>query len=164
MPYKNIELRRLKQKQWREKVGISGARKKLPPLPLCRHCEKQLLRRSRQFCSNKCQAEYKYSNFIIKWKLEIQSGTTKLGLTSQFLYRYMRDTYGNKCQQCGWSEIHSITGHVPIELNHINGNSNDNSESNLELLCPNCHSLTFSFRNLNKGNGRAKRRIYYKPS
>jgi 5-methylcytosine-specific restriction endonuclease McrA len=35
----------------------------------------------------------------------------------------------------------------------------NHNEKNLNLLCPNCHSLTPTYGSLNKGNGRLKRRI-----
>jgi Zn finger protein HypA/HybF involved in hydrogenase expression len=66
----------------------------------------------------------------------------------------MIENGGEKCSMCGWNKKHSITGHVPLEIDHIDGNSQNNIESNLRILCPNCHSLTPYFRNLNKGNGR----------
>jgi hypothetical protein len=34
---------------------------------------------------------------------------------------------------------------IPLELHHINGNRFDNRLSNLQLLCPNCHSLTGNY-------------------
>ena len=46
-------------------------------------------------------------------------------------------------------------------LEHIDGNSENNSLDNLKLLCPNCHSLTPTYKNLNKGNGRFKRMERY---
>ncbi len=46
-------------------------------------------------------------------------------------------------------------------MNHIDGNSENNKEKNLELLCPNCHSLTPNFKGLNKGNGRHSRMLRY---
>ena len=61
--------------------------------------------------------------------------------------------------KCGWCEIHKITNNVPIQLNHIDGNSDNNHLNNVELLCPNCHSLTPNFGSLNLGNGRSKRKI-----
>ena len=49
---------------------------------------------------------------------------------------------GNKCCICGWSEINPFTNTIPLEVDHIDGNSDNNSEDNLRLICPNHHSLT----------------------
>src|SRR5579862_6565739 len=49
------------------------------------------------------------------------------------------------------------TGRVPIEVEHIDGDWQNNHLSNLTLLCPNCHALTPTFRGLNRGRGRAHR-------
>jgi hypothetical protein len=38
---------------------------------------------------------------------------------------------------------------IPLELNHINGKGHDNRKSNIELLCPNCHALTNTYRGKN---------------
>jgi hypothetical protein len=39
---------------------------------------------------------------------------------------------------------------IPLELHHIDGNNKNNVLSNLEILCPNCHSQTENFRGKNK--------------
>lgn len=36
-----------------------------------------------------------------------------------------------------------------MELHHINGDHNDNRLENLQLLCPNCHSCTDTYRGKN---------------
>ena len=49
-----------------------------------------------------------------------------------------------------------------LELEHKNGNSNDNSLENVCLVCPNCHSQTPTYKGRNKGNGRYMRRERYR--
>ena len=53
-----------------------------------------------------------------------------------------------KCELCGWAK-QAIDGRIPVELDHINGNRNDNRLENLRILCPNCHSLQSTHRGLN---------------
>lgn len=45
-----------------------------------------------------------------------------------------------KCESCQASNW--LSGSVPLELHHINGDRYDNRLENLQLLCPNCHALT----------------------
>jgi len=66
---------------------------------------------------------------------------------------YLIYTFGEKCMECGWDKVHLKTGKVPIQLEHVDGNSSNNSLENLKLLCPNCHSLTPTYGSLNKGRG-----------
>lgn len=113
---------------------------------------------NKKFCTRSCQHEYNYKEYIARWQSGKETGVLRNGIeTSTILKKYLIRKYGNKCMKCGWCEVHSITKKVPITLDHINGNSMDNSEENLRLLCPNCHSLTPTFGALNKGNGRKAR-------
>jgi len=53
------------------------------------------------------------------------------------------------CEKCGWRKI-SKDGRLPLELDHINGDSRDNRLENLRILCPNCHSLEPTHRGRNR--------------
>ncbi len=87
-------------------------------------------------------------------------GITVRGI-SRHLKRFLVEKFGNKCVVCGWSKRHPVTHNVPLEIDHIDGNSENNLEKNLQLLCPNCHALTPFFKNLNKGKGRKWRMNKY---
>lgn len=52
---------------------------------------------------------------------------------------------GRKCERCGWAEVNPFNGHVPVQIDHINGDNSDHRPENLMVLCPNCHSLTEHF-------------------
>ena len=126
----------------------------------CLHCTKPTKRKYYKYCSNRCQFDHQYQEYIGKWKSGLVDGNRgkKAPLISSYLRRYLLEKHGEKCCLCGWDKRHLTTGKVPLEVNHIDGNSFNNDESNLQLICPNCHSLTANFRNLNRGNGRAHRR------
>lgn len=59
---------------------------------------------------------------------------------------------GKKCEECGWKKM-SEDGRIPLELDHVNGDRNDNRLENLRILCPNCHSLKSTHRGRNKKKG-----------
>lgn len=131
---------------------------------LCSCCKKTLTTRKQlKYCSNKCQSEFQYMQYITQWKEGTKDGNR--GITakniSKHLKKYLLIKHGEKCEQCGWNKKHPKTNNVPLDIDHIDGNSNNNLEINLRLLCPNCHALTPSYKNHNKGKGREWRMKKY---
>jgi len=52
---------------------------------------------------------------------------------------------GHKCETCQRTEWNKKQ--IPLEVHHLDGDRTNNNCSNLELNCPNCHTLTKGFRN-----------------
>lgn len=58
------------------------------------------------------------------------------------------------CECC--NEIEWLGQPIPLELHHVDGNHYNNELDNLEILCPNCHALTPSYRGKNIGKNIGK--------
>jgi hypothetical protein len=124
----------------------------------CLNCGDELNYHANKYCSRECSHEHKHKKNIELWK----SGDLSFSgeSTSPIIKRYLMDKHGNKCQICGWSSLNEFTEKIPLQVHHIDGNHKNNDESNLQLLCPNCHSLTPTFGSRNKGKGRKLRNKY----
>lgn len=129
----------------------------------CSVCGVILKKDQFKYCSNLCQANENYQNYIKRWKSGIEDGSRGISTrcVSEHVRRYLIEKYSEKCSLCGWNEKNLTTGKIPLEIDHLNGKAEDNQEENLRIICPNCHSLSSNFRNLNKGNGRSWRTKKY---
>jgi hypothetical protein len=129
------------------------------PRASCLNCDKEVRHVTGKFCSNKCQGDWFYQSFIVRWKAGLEKGIRGQDLAvSNHIRRYLMEKYHGRCAECGWHKRNPVTGKVPLTINHINGDCTNNREENLTLLCPNCHSLTPNYGALNKGSGRWRRR------
>jgi len=64
---------------------------------------------------------------------------------------YEQELKCNCCKNDKWMDQK-----IPLELEHKDGNNSNNERENLELLCPNCHALTTTWRGRNKKGQRPK--------
>lgn len=55
---------------------------------------------------------------------------------------------GNQCEQCKLTEW--LEQPIVLEVHHLDGDKTNNTLENLQLLCPNCHSLTDNWRGRKK--------------
>lgn len=107
------------------------------------------------YCSVQCMADLRrrkrYEQFLL--------GNERPNPQVKSFLRWAVITYlgFEACSKCGWAERHPVTGRIPVEVEHIDGDWRNNRPSNLTLLCPSCHSLTPTYRALNRGHGRHTR-------
>lgn len=62
---------------------------------------------------------------------------------------------GHQCEVC----LNTLWNNfpIPLELHHLDGDRTNNKETNLQLLCCNCHAQTDNWRARNRINGPAGR-------
>ena len=130
----------------------------------CRECQGPS-KATRAFCTDcvpegigKSEAQKLVYTLIKKGKIAAWlkgewRGGTDYGL-SHIVRNFLLDQAEHSCSKCGWDTPHPDTGEVPLEVNHIDGDGLNHDPSNVEVICPNCHSLTSSYRGRNIGNGR----------
>jgi len=58
--------------------------------------------------------------------------------------RQLIKEFGHKCGNCGLSEW--LGKPIILEMHHKDGDASNNNLENVELLCPNCHSFTETWR------------------
>lgn len=102
-----------------------------------------------------CYLEEKVKNKIDSWLSGEWRGGTDINL-SKTVRRYLLEQANYACSKCGFNTMHPVDGKPVIEVNHIDGNGENHHPSNLEVICPNCHSLTPNYRARNLGNGRKR--------
>ena len=85
----------------------------------------------------------------IKFELkDILDGKHPQYPTSKLSKRLVKDGLKEyQCESCGISNWNGKL--ISLELNHKDGNNGNHSLDNLELLCPNCHSQTDTYRSKN---------------
>lgn len=86
------------------------------------------------FLGQKCQKNnFDYDRF--------QYGKPMKSYTMRKALIYKR---GQRCEDCGLTEW--LDKQITLEVHHIDGNHINNVETNLQLLCPNCHSQTHNYK------------------
>ena len=133
-------------RMWMKRRGITTSYQNKIKI-FCKYCESDLPRPSSTYCSNKCQQDYQLEQ-------KIKSGNFSPQIAKRYL---VKQDYS--CNICGIDEWENKV--LVLILDHIDGNSENNSLENLRLVCPNCDSQLPTFKARNTGNGRAYRRERY---
>jgi hypothetical protein len=110
----------------------------------CKYCGKETL--NPIYCNNSCHGLYQSKLKVEAFKKGEYIGKRLLYAKGRWNRRLLTEEFGEKCSSCGIEEWNGKP--ISLEVNHIDGQAYNNVLENLELLCPNCHSQTSTFRNL----------------
>ncbi len=126
----------------------------------CENCGALLFNPNRRFCNRQCFGKLQRKNTFRR----IENGTYRCGnkgnSKNKALKLYLIDKYGHKCSVCSNSEW--LNKPIPIQLDHRDGDSENDKEYNIRLICPNCHAQTPNYCRKNKNSKRKHRMIDYR--
>ncbi len=147
----------------------------------CLFCEKKISfeRRRAKFCNSSCSASFnnlgrnrhlkriqaivsdyctcgktknsknKYCSECAQQHVYRRVTSTETAKTDRSRKRFVIESNGYKCSVCGIANW--MAKPIKLELDHIDGNADNNQINNLRLLCPNCHSQTDTYKSANMG-------------
>lgn len=127
---------------------------KLKEVKSCVSCGISLTKTQTLYCTLQCQADHR---FKLKLALWLETGEAA---SNKAIRKYITHLDGYKCSVCGISEWNGKP--ITLEVEHKDGNSEDNCRENVCLICPNCHSQTDTYKGKNRGRGRHWRAQRYR--
>jgi hypothetical protein len=110
----------------------------------CINCSKEVNKKSGKYCSHDCQQTWQRAE-------KLKAGV----LDPRCIKKVLLKERGEKCEECGITNWNGKR--IMFDMDHIDGDHNNNDFSNLRLICPNCHSQTDTYKGKNKGRGRPSR-------
>ena len=84
------------------------------------------------------------------WCQELFAGRISAASEKIKNHLYAAGLKKNVCECCGISEWNGKS--ISCQLHHIDGNSQNNTLENLQILCPNCHTQTDNYGSKNAKN------------
>jgi len=115
----------------------------------CIICDKPLKSGRKLYCSSICRNR--------STELKMLNGEH---VGPRTIKKYLIEIKGHKCEICGNTEW--MGNPIPLIIDHINGDSSNDSLENIRLVCGNCDMQLPTYKGKNIGKGRYKRRQRYK--
>lgn len=116
----------------------------------CQHCgniNSWQKTTTNKFCNVTCFNDNKWVTSTVP---RIEAGLLS-SHSAATLKKYLVKTCGENCAVCNQGATWNGKPLV-LQLDHIDGNSDNNFPSNLRLICPNCHTQTDTFGAKGVGN------------
>jgi 5-methylcytosine-specific restriction endonuclease McrA len=126
----------------------------------CLNCNKET--NNPKYCNNACQTVFQCKDVVDDWLAGKDIGYRRGFVLKNPIRNYLLRKANYSCSECGWDKKNPITKRPPLEIDHIDGDCTNAKRENLRVLCPNCHSLTPTWKSLNRGKGNKERFEYLK--
>lgn len=124
----------------------------------CAECAISLKKGQSKYCSFDCMGAARRKKSVEDWQAGLYDGKDTLPPSVR---SWILDKQDGSCSMCPvgitWEGKPLV-----LVLDHINGNSSDNSVENLRFVCPNCDSQLPTYKARNRGKGRHYRSERYK--
>lgn len=136
-----------------------GVRRHGRPPGRCELCSAPLTATRRRFCGLRCAGEARRAGaaVVARWLAGKIVGHTGRTLNLRVaVHDHLLRSAGYACTLCGWDRRHPDDGRPLVEIDHIDGDAANTAPSNLRVLCPNCHSMTPTFRRRNVRSARSR--------
>ncbi|MBC7809691.1 MAG: HNH endonuclease [Burkholderiales bacterium] len=133
----------------RKGLTHSATKRAVPPITIkgSKVCEcGQPKKPQNKYCSE-CANSYSYKRVF-----ELEAAKT-----DQLRRKIVIEQRGHRCERCGNEEW--MGAPIPLEIDHISGDTDDNSAESLRMLCPNCHAQTETYKGANKGKSRKRQQM-----
>lgn len=108
-------------------------------------------------CGNPKKPHNKYCDECSKNHVYHKALTLEDAKTEKTRRKVLLAQRGHRCEGCGLTEWRQRP--IPLDVHHIDGNTDNNTDENLQLLCPNCHAQTPTFRRRNVRKDGARQRM-----
>lgn len=131
----------------------------------CGYCEKKVKvtrsnRNNSKFCSHECSVKYRWRVYCLevikKGNFQVLGAKAENSVRKK-AKRFIIEQNGHKCQLCGTETWQDKP--VPLVLDHVDGNSDNNKITNCRVICRNCDGLLPTFAAKNKGKATHTRRM-----
>lgn len=115
---------------------------------VCPYCKNKFecpKNKDTKFCSKRCWGDFQVEARLTKGSIFDKS-------IRGWCYRHLEQ----KCYECGQDTLWNNKP-LRLQVDHRNGDTHDNRQSNLGMICPNCHTQTetWGVKNASK-HGRLK--------
>lgn len=143
-----------------EQSRLNGLERHIRKKKTCPECQSLLPyeKRKNNFCGRSCSSRYWYKHSD-KTSASRKKTNLEDAETDRVRKRILVEQNGHRCEVCLGTTWCGQP--IPLVLDHVNGNPEDNSRVNLRLVCGNCDMQLPTYKNKNRGNGRSYRRKRY---